>query len=69
VDASRPILHVLVCRYVDGRWTWDYIALQHWHTARAEFLAAGWWFVGVDPQDECDITRAAQLERSRLKQI
>jgi hypothetical protein len=68
VEDDRPILRALICKYVDGGWRWDVVSLQHWHTARAEYLIAGWWFIGLDPQDECDITRAAQLERSRLKQ-
>ena len=65
VDALRPVLRALVCRYAEGHWIWDIVPLSHWHAARDEYLMAGWWFVGLDPADESDLTRAEMVERSR----
>lgn len=65
MDAPRPILRALICRYVEGRWSWDLVPLTHWHAARDEYLMAGWWFVALDPADESDLARAEMVERSR----
>ena len=65
MDADRPVLRALVCRYVKGRWSWDIVPLMHWHAARDEYLMAGWWFVALDPADESDLARAEMVERSR----
>jgi hypothetical protein len=65
---AAPVLRCLLCRYVDGRMTWEIVSLQHWIAGREEFLAAGFWFVGLDPADECDITRSDQIERSHTIQ-
>jgi hypothetical protein len=67
VEDDRPALRVLICTYVDGDWQWDVVSLQHWHTARQEYLIAGWWFIGVDPCDECDLARWQQLTRARVQ--
>jgi hypothetical protein len=63
--ARCPVLRALVCRYVEGCWSWDIVALKDWHAAREEYLMAGWWFVALDPGDECDLARAEMVERSR----
>jgi hypothetical protein len=63
--SERPVLRCLLCHYIDGRMAWEIVALQHWIAGREEFLAAGWWFIGLDPADECDVVRDAQIERSR----
>jgi hypothetical protein len=65
MDALRPVLRALVCRYVEGRWTWDVVPLKDWHAAREEYLMAGWWFVALDPADESDLARAEMVQRSR----
>jgi hypothetical protein len=62
---AAPVLRCLLCRYVDGRMTWEIVSLQHWIAGREEFLAAGFWFVGLDPCDEQDVVRDAQVERSK----
>jgi hypothetical protein len=65
MEAPRPVLRALVCRYVDGRWRWDLVPLTDWHAAREEYLIAGWWFVALDPGDESDLARVEMVERSR----
>ena len=65
METPRPVLRVLICRYVEGRWSWDVVPLTHLHAARDEYLMAGWWFVALDPADESDLARAEMVERSR----
>jgi hypothetical protein len=66
VGDERPSLRVLICTYVDGDWAWDVVSLQHWHTARQEYLERGWWFIGLDPCDEDDLARYERLTRVQL---
>jgi hypothetical protein len=66
VEDERPDLRVLVCKYVEGVWAWDVVSLKHWHAARQEYLIAGWWFIGLDPCDECDLARFEQRARVQM---